>query len=193
MKNFKVYFELAARIHVFIILNMYGSGKIAGGQFHRFGKLPPEVAEQTLGNVNTYDLGWTFMGHSYLYILFVGLSQMIGGWLLLWNRTKYLGIAMLMPVLLNIIVFDIIYLPTKGALASATLYFLLLVCVLIINKNQTLNVLKAMTNTKAYTPLVSNELETDQKISRIKKVVIAFLIFLVMFGVDQALVNLIGH
>lgn len=32
--------ELAARWYVFVFLNIYGLGKIAGGQFYRRGHLP---------------------------------------------------------------------------------------------------------------------------------------------------------
>ena len=93
MKIDKKVLELAFRVYVFMFLNVYGIGKILGGQFYRRGKLPEEVANMTLGEVDAYTLGFTFMGYSYGYILFVGISQLIGAWLLLWDRTKLIGVT----------------------------------------------------------------------------------------------------
>lgn len=89
--------ELAARWYLFIFLNIYGLGKIAGGQFYRQGHLPPDVANTLLSEVAAFDLAWTFMGYSFAYILFIGLAEVFGAWLLLWERTKLLGVAVLFP------------------------------------------------------------------------------------------------
>ena len=45
--------ELAARWYVFVFLNVYGLGKIAGGQFYRRGQLPEDVGQTLLKNVDT--------------------------------------------------------------------------------------------------------------------------------------------
>jgi hypothetical protein len=66
------------------------------------------------------------MGYSVSYILFIGLAEVMGAWLLLWNRTKLIGVAILLPVMINVVVFDIIFLDEYGALASALIYTLLL-------------------------------------------------------------------
>ena len=87
-----------------------------GGQFFRRGQLPDVVAQTTLEQASAFEIGWTFMGYSFAYILFVGISQIVGAWLLLWNKTKLLGVTILFPILLNIIVFDLIFLDKKGAL-----------------------------------------------------------------------------
>ena len=138
------FIELAARIYVAVLLSTYGMGKIMGGQFHRRGNLPPEVAEQTLANANSYDLAWTFMGYSYVYIFIIGGIQILGSGFLLFEKTKYLGIALLMPILLNIIIFDAIFFRANdyGALASAVFYFSLLLIVLILNKEKTIQLIK---------------------------------------------------
>jgi len=181
----KKYIELAARIHVFLLLNLYGLGKIMNGQFYRKGDLPPEVASQTLENVGSFDLAWTFMGHSYVYILFIGVSQIIGAWCLLWDRTKLLGIAILIPILVNIIVFDAIFFDTYGALASAIIYFLLLMLVLYFNKDQVIEVLKSMTQK---TKTISQSLT-----AKIKNIGIALMIFVLFFGFEQLMINILGH
>jgi hypothetical protein len=142
--NLKNCLELAARIHVFIFLKIYGLGKIVGGQFYRRGKLPEDVASQLLVEASAYDLAWTFMGYSQAYIVFIGVSQIIGAFLLLFNRTKFIGILILVPILVNIIVFDIIFLPDYGALSSAILYFSLLLLVLYLNKTKLLQLFNTL-------------------------------------------------
>jgi hypothetical protein len=79
--NLKQTVELVLRQCVFI----YALSKIFGGQFYMKGKLPAEIASTTLGEASSFSLAWTFMGHSYLYILFIGFTQLLGAWLLLWQ------------------------------------------------------------------------------------------------------------
>jgi hypothetical protein len=93
--NYKVTFELVLRQCVFIILNIYALSKLLGGQFYMKGKLPAEIANTTLGEASGFSLAWTFMGHSYFYIMFVGIAQLIGAWFLLWNKTKLIGVLIL--------------------------------------------------------------------------------------------------
>ena len=64
-----------------------------------------KIANTTLGEASGFSLAWTFMGHSYFYILFVGFTQLIGAWFLLWNKTKLIGVLILIPIMVNIIIF----------------------------------------------------------------------------------------
>src|SRR6266567_634754 len=137
--------ELAARWYVFVFLNIYGTGKIHGGQFYRHGHLPPDVAHTTLGEAGPFELAWTFMGYSFAYILFIGLAEVLGAWLLLWERTKLLGVAVLLPIMVNILVFDVIFLDKYGALASATIYTLLLLVIVACNKERVREAIRALT------------------------------------------------
>jgi len=132
--NLKETFELVLRQCVFIILNIYALSKLLGGQFYMNGKLPAEIASTTLGEASGFSLAWTFMGHSYFYILFVGLTQLVGAWFLLWNKTKLIGVLMLIPIMVNIILFDIIFLDVYPALANAVIVFLMLLLILFFNK-----------------------------------------------------------
>ena len=177
--------ELAARWYVFIFLNVYGLGKIAGGQFYRRGRLPEDVAGTLLGEATAFDLAWTFMGYSFAYILFIGLAEVGGAWLLLWERTKLLGVAILLPVMVNILLFDIIFLDAYGALASATIYTLLLVVILVCNKERVVQAVRVLMPTPQPTldPLYKNA----------RVVFVALLAMVLLFAFDQVLVNLLGH
>ncbi|AMJ64123.1 hypothetical protein [Hymenobacter sp. PAMC 26628] len=45
---------------------------------------------------------------------FVGVSQVIAGLLLLWNRTALLGALLLLPIAANVLVIDITYIKMTG-------------------------------------------------------------------------------
>jgi hypothetical protein len=177
--------ELAARWYVFVFLNIYGTGKIHGGQFYRQGHLPPEVARLTLGDAGPFELAWTFMGYSLAYILFIGLAEIIGAWLLLWDRTKLLGVAILLPVMINILVFDVIFLDKYGALASATIYTTLLFVILALNAERVRQAFQALTLT----------VRSEQKApgARVKLCLMALALMAILFAFDQMLVNFFGH
>jgi hypothetical protein len=177
--------ELAARWYVFIFLNIYGVGKIAGGQFYRRGALPEDVANLRLGEAPAFDLAWTFMGYSFVYILFIGLAEVVGAWLLLWERTKLLGVAVLLPIMVNILVFDVIFLDRYGALASATIYTLLLFVILVCNKERVGQAIRAL-----MPQAPSGKLPFQQKA---KLVIVALVLMGLLFAFDQMLVNLFGH
>lgn len=177
--------ELAARWYVFIFLNIYGLGKIAGGQFYRRGHLPPEVANTLLSAVGGFELAWTFMGYSFAYILFIGLAEVCGAWLLLWERTKLLGVAVLLPVMVNILVFDVVFLDKYGALASATIYTLLLFVILVFNKERVRQAIRALMPTA---PSRRTRFQRKTKLT-----IVALLIMGLLFALDQMLVNLLGH
>ncbi len=177
--------ELAARWYVFVFLNVYGIGKILGGQFYRRGHLPAEVAQTTLGAAGPFELAWTFMGYSFAYILFIGLAEIVGAWMLLWERTKLLGVAVLLPILVNILVFDVIFLDRYGALASATIYTCLLIVILAFNRERVAKAFEALApgNAAGRRPWRAMG----------KPALLALGLMAVLFALDQALVNWFGH
>lgn len=177
--------ELAARWYVFAFLNIYGIGKIAGGQFYRRGHLPEDVAHTLLGKAGPFELAWTFMGYSFAYILFIGLAEIAGAWLLLWEKTKLIGVAILLPIMVNILVFDVIFLDTYGALASATIYTALLFVILACNEESVRRAFRAILPTAH-----SEQMTRSQKA---KLAFVAIALMGVLFAFDQMLVNLLGH
>ncbi len=177
--------ELAARWYVFLFLNVYGFGKICGGQFYRRGRLPEGLASTPLGEVEAFDLAWTFMGYSFTYILFIGLAEVVGAWLLLWNATKLLGVAVLLPIMLNILVFDVVFFDTYGALASATIYTMLLCVIAICNRAGVKRAVHALVSQGRSTRLRPRQW-TRAAFS-------AAVIMGLFFAFDQMLVNLLGH
>ncbi|MFT5244027.1 MAG: hypothetical protein ACI8QQ_001960 [Psychroserpens sp.] len=183
-KNYKSTFEVVLRQCVFFILNIYAISKIFGGQFYMKGKLPVEIVNTTLGEASSFSLAWTFMGHSYFYILFVGFTQLIGAWFLLWNKTKLLGVFILIPIMVNIIIFDIIFLDIYPALANAIIIILMLLLILFFNKE----IVKT-----AYQKLISSPQKTKVSLKR-KLLTIGITIFAIVliFSFDTLLEYWLG-
>ncbi|MEL6194584.1 MAG: hypothetical protein AAFR66_21170 [Bacteroidota bacterium] len=182
--NLREVIEWTCRLYVFVFLNFYGLAKLIGGQFYTPDRMPEEVALMPLAEAPNFELAWTFMGRSFGYMTFIALSEIIGAWLLLFNRTKLLGASMLLIVLMNVIVFDIFFLDKYGALGSATIYFLLLSVVLYLNKNQIVEAFNSLTR------------PSENTASLKEKALIfgaAILLMAIIFGIDQTIVNLLGH
>ncbi|MFT5861795.1 MAG: hypothetical protein ACI828_000439 [Flavobacteriales bacterium] len=144
--NLKGTLELVLRQCVFFILSIYALSKLLGGQFYMKGKLPTEIANTTLGEASGFSLAWTFMGYSYVYILFIGVLQLIGAWFLLWNKTKLIGVLILIPIMVNILLFDLIFLDVYPALSNAIIILIMLFFILFFNKERVTDVIQRLTH-----------------------------------------------
>ena len=148
------------------------------------GKLPAEIANTTLGEASSFSLAWTFMGHSYFYVLFVGLTQLLGAWFLLWNKTKLIGVLILIPIMINIIIFDIIFLDVYPALANAIIVFLMLLLILFFNKEIII---------EAYLKLINSPLNFKIPLKRrLITLGITILIIVLIFSFDSLIEYWLG-
>jgi hypothetical protein len=183
--GFKEIIEITCRLYVFFFLTFYGIGKIFGGQFYTEARIPDEIALMPIGLVPDFELAWTFMGRSFGYILFIGLAEIIGAFLLLFNKTKLIGTLILIPIMVNVIIFDIFFLDEYGALGGATLYFLMLLTILVINKEKMSDLLKKLVSAKV-------QLKTSSKEKTLKYLIVLVIIVLIFMG-DQLIVNFLGY
>ena len=183
--DFKEVLEITCRLYVFFFLTIYGTGKIFGGQFYTSTRIPDEIAIMPIGQVPDFELAWTFMGRSFGYILFIGLAEIIGACLLLFNKTKLIGTLILIPIMANVIVFDIFFLDAYGALGSAIIYFLMLLTILFINKEKISKILKELVSAKA-------QLKTSSKEKILKYLIVLAILFLIFIG-DQIMLSYIGY
>jgi len=105
-----------------------GVGKIYDEQFN----VPEQIKDMTLGEVHPSALTWYYFGLFYEYALWVGVIQFVGSILLLFNRTRLLGAATLMPVMLNIVLTNHYFHINRNAyiaaafLSTGLLYILLI-------------------------------------------------------------------
>ena len=106
--------EFGFRFYAFTLFCVYGVGKVV--QFGGGEKFPTEMLNQ---DMTGQQVMWLFFGYSLSYPLFIGASQVVGGILLLFERTKLLGVLILLPIIINILLLDLIYHVNVGALMYA--------------------------------------------------------------------------
>ena len=120
--------ELTWRIFTAIYMFRYAMVKFNGSQF-AYGKT---LYRKTIDELSGLDLTWVFFGYSESFTYVIGFLQVFGGALLLFNKTKILGVAILFPILLNILLIDIFYAgyPILEAIINVSFYIfvLLFVC-----------------------------------------------------------------
>ena len=68
------------------------------------------------------DLTWAYFGHSYPYRFTIGALQIGGALLLLFHRTRLLGVFTLLPVLVNIVLIDYFYQMPVGVFWQALIH-----------------------------------------------------------------------
>lgn len=89
----------------------YGMAKVFPLQFPA-----PDVLKltQTYGEASPMGILWTFMGSSAAYTMFAGYSEAIGGLLLFWRRTTFLGAIVVAGVMANVVALNFCYdVPVK--------------------------------------------------------------------------------
>ena len=183
--NYKETIEMVCRLYVFFFLTVYGLGKVLGAQFYTPDLIPAEIEAMPIGQIPNFDLAWVFMGRSFGYMLFIGIGEIIGAIMLLFNKTKLIGTFILIPILVNVIVFDIFFLDQYGALASAVIYFIMLLIILWINKTKIIKVIKTITLFETNTNASIKE--------KIVKFSYILLIIIIVFAFNQLLVSWFGY
>lgn len=114
------YFILCARVLIAWTLFGYGWSKLTGGQF---GVSASEMA-MPVKDLGLFKLSW-YLFDQEPFKSFVGVSQIIAGLLLLYNRTLIIGVLLSLPILANILVIDITYLKMPGFYWRLSYYLLL--------------------------------------------------------------------
>lgn len=115
------YFILVARVWLAWILIHYGWSKLKGEQFG--------VTEATMNlplkDVDLFRLSWFLADHE-PFKSFIGISQIGTAILLLYNRTVILGAFMVIPVWVNILMWDITFMGLYTPFTIRLPFYLLL-------------------------------------------------------------------
>lgn len=77
--------------------------------FHLQMVVPLGILDLPFNSLDGETLTWAYFRRSYPFTVTIALAQISGSVLLLFKRTRLLGLIMLVPVLLNIILIDIYY------------------------------------------------------------------------------------
>lgn len=103
------YFILCARVLISVTLLGYGWGKLTDNQFG----ISESEMNMSVKDLGLFKLSW-YLFDQEPFKSFVGISQVLAGLLLLYNRTLILGVLLSLPILANILVIDITYLKMTG-------------------------------------------------------------------------------
>jgi uncharacterized membrane protein YphA (DoxX/SURF4 family) len=113
------YFILAARVLLAGTFISYGYSKLVGSQFG----LNAAQAALPVGQLGLFKLSWYLFGQE-PFKSFVGITQVVAGLLLLWNRTVLLGALLLLPIAANVLVIDITYIKMLPAFQWRLSYYI---------------------------------------------------------------------
>ncbi|WPV65295.1 hypothetical protein [Chitinophaga sp. LS1] len=91
--------------------------------FHQQANVPQSVLDMPFSSLPADTVNWAYFQYSYPYMVAIALTQIICSFLLLFRKTRLLGLIMLLPVLLNIMMIDVFYQIGVGALLHATILF----------------------------------------------------------------------
>ena len=120
------YIEWLRFISAYLILT-YGTRKLIGGGQFASGRT---LGSRPIGSLSGFELTWFYYGYSHAYGAILGLTQILGGVLLLFRKSALLGAALLMPLMANILMINIFFHIALGAelvaafLLSSTLLLL---------------------------------------------------------------------
>ena len=143
LRNQKIcdYFILCARILLAWTLLSYGWSKLNDGQFG----ISAEEMATPVKDLGLFKLSWYLFDHQ-PFKSFIGISQIIAGLLLLYNRTLILGVLISIPILLNILIIDITYVKMSGFYWRLSYYLILDFLILWHYKDRMIIAFKAIFN-----------------------------------------------
>jgi len=105
-----------AQVTDFVILSLrwylafymidYGWAKLTGEQFGVFNST---IASKPMNQVGKFYVAWYLFGLDKSFDILTGLTQIIGGMLIVYNRTLLIGTMVLLPVLAQIFIIDLAY------------------------------------------------------------------------------------
>lgn len=81
------------------------------------------MLDEPLSSFSNQWLTWSYFGRSYGFAVVIGIFQIMGSVLLMFNRTRLFGAVFLMPMLLNIIIMDYFYELDLGVQIHAWILF----------------------------------------------------------------------
>lgn len=158
------WFHALLRYWLAFSLAIYGFAKLFDAQFvssfHR--------SDSLVNMLSGMDLTWNYFAFSYKLSAIIGFCQIFGGVLLLFRRTTLLGVAILLPIMFNIVLINIFYSISIGAFINSLLYTLGLFYLLTLNRNYLIDF---FWNSKSTLPKIGND--TLRSVARVFSIFIA--------------------
>jgi uncharacterized membrane protein YphA (DoxX/SURF4 family) len=114
------YFILCSRVLLAWTFLRYGWSKITDEQFG----LTQAQMQTPVKDLSLFRLSW-YLFEQEPFKFFIGISQIISGLLLIYNRTVILGALLSIPILLNILIINITYIKMEGFYWRLSYYLIL--------------------------------------------------------------------
>ncbi|MFD2562036.1 hypothetical protein [Aquimarina rubra] len=137
--TFQKILERTLRYFVAFFIFVYGAAKPL--QFGNKNGFPDKLVSELTG----MELMWSFFGYTKTLPIIIGIIQVSGALLLLSQRTKIIGALLLIPVMINIVLFDVFYQVKTGATVNAIVFLSVLLILLIFEHRKMIQVFKIMT------------------------------------------------
>ena len=117
------YFILVARFLLGWTFLRYGYGKLTDGQFG----VSDEEMNTILKELSPFRISW-YLFEMQPFKAFIGISQIICGFLLVINRTAIIGAFIFLPIVITILIIDMTFMPPSLAesFTRRLLYYILL-------------------------------------------------------------------
>ncbi|HZI69064.1 MAG TPA: hypothetical protein VFD44_05115, partial [Hanamia sp.] len=121
----KVIKYLAIYFVSFVLLS-FAVSKFLGAQFQVY-----NYAEYTpLKELPRFWHAWSFFGRSYAYNVFIGITELTAGILILFDRTRLAGLLLAVGIYVNIIFIDVEF-EVNNAIVHSTVEFII-ICFLLL-------------------------------------------------------------
>lgn len=110
-------------------LSSFGWKKI----FHLQFQVPLHIVDEPVGHLSGEWLTWFYFGYAPAFAYLVGGIQILGSLLLLFRKTRLLGVMIILPVILNIMFINIFYQLNPGALLQSVVLVIGVIFLLILD------------------------------------------------------------
>lgn len=97
---------LALRWYLVFYMISYGWSKLTLSQF---GVHDPSILEQSIKDIDSFYVAWHLYGRSTFFNISTGILEIIGGILLIFNRTLLIGTLLVLSILTQILIIDIAF------------------------------------------------------------------------------------
>lgn len=136
------WFQGIIRYCLAFFLSIYGFAKL----FHLQFVTSYHLQDSIVSTLNGTELTWNYFGHSDQMGFIIGICQVLGGVLLLFRRTTLAGIAVLLPIMLNVVLINQFYQISVGAFINSVIYTLGLIYLLTLYSTELMALLSKYKN-----------------------------------------------
>ena len=161
----------------------YGFAKILKTQF----QTADFTLDSTLSSVDGMGLTWYYFGYSYPLAVIIALFQIGGSFLLLYRRTTLLGAMIVLPVMVNIVLINLFYKISIGALFNSVVFLLALVFLILLHIKQLKSIFWELADHLPVIPLGRNWIKHSLRILVIVTAFVSLKVLIAIHPYDHTL------